>query len=219
MWMPTRSHEREYLDDHQPDQDVIDRIYRFLSQVNRYLGGTRATLARFEVLSRTWSPGVRIDVLDVATGAADVPRALIAWGRARGFDIHVTALDRSLAALSAARRAGPPDRNLRFLCGDVDHLPFPAGAFDYVTCALFFHHLTDDQIVAALHAFDRVAVRGMVVNDLIRRWRAWFWIRPRELQVLVDRARMPWLSIREHFGHRLTLAGDKTLDSRHPLRF
>ena len=111
-----------------------------------------------------------------------------------------------------------------------------------MTCALFFHHLTDDEIVAALHAFDRVVIRGMVVNDLIRRWRAWFWIRlftvpvhpilrndgplsvrralrPRELQVLVDQARMPWLSIREHFGHRLTLAGDKTLDSRHALRF
>jgi ubiquinone/menaquinone biosynthesis C-methylase UbiE len=242
MWMPVRSNEREFLDDNQPRQDVMDRIYRFLSLVNRYLGGSRATLARFDDLSRTWPPGVRINVLDVATGAADVPRALIAWGRRRGFDIHVTALDRSISALSTARRAGPPDDNLQFVCGDVDHLPYPAGAFDYVTCALFFHHLTNDEIVAALHAFNRVAVRGVVVNDLIRKWRAHFWIklftlpvhpvlrndgplsvrralRPHELQALVDRARMPWLTIREHFGHRLTLAGDKTLDPLHPFRF
>jgi ubiquinone/menaquinone biosynthesis C-methylase UbiE len=243
MWMPVRSLAPEYLDDHQPDQQTMDRIYRFLSLVNLRLGGTRATLARFEVLSRSWTPRRRINVLDVATGAADVPRALIAWGRERGFDIHVTALDLSLGALTSARRAGSPDDRLRFICADVDHLPFPDHAFDYVTCALFFHHLTDARIVSTLAAFDRVAARGIVVNDLVRRWRAYFWIRvftlpvhpilrndgplsvqkalrPDELQGLVERAGLAWLTILEHFGHRMTLAGDRPgVDTRRQLRF
>lgn len=232
MWMPVRSREREYLDDHTPDQKVADRIYRFLALVNRYLGGTRATLARFDALSRTWRPGARITVLDVASGEADVPRALIAWGRERGFDIRVTALDLSTRALTAARRAGAADERLRFVCAEVGRLPYRGGAFDYVTCALFFHHLTDDEIVSTLKAFDRIAAHGIVVNDLVRTWRAHFWIRlftlpchpilrndgplsvrralrPNELRTLAAEAGLPWLSVRTHFGHRMTLAGSR----------
>ena len=61
--------------------------------VNRRFGGVRATLKRFEEFSRAWQPNERIEVLDLASGAADVPRALIAWGRRRGFDLRVTAVE------------------------------------------------------------------------------------------------------------------------------
>ena len=119
MWMPSRSYRREILDDHEPEQAVVDKIYRFLSFVNRRLGGTRATIARFEAFSQSWAPGERITVLDVASGAADVPRGLIAWARTRGFDLRVTALDISPRALSYARRAGQIDR-LGLVCSDVE---------------------------------------------------------------------------------------------------
>src|SRR5690349_9958573 len=130
MWMTSRTYEREILDDHEPAQPVVDEIYRFLSFVNRRLGGSRATIARFKEFSRSWPPGARIRVLDIASGAADVPRALIAWGRAQGFDVGVTALDLSPRALSYARRAGPPD-GLSFVCADVTRPCFQDGAFDY----------------------------------------------------------------------------------------
>jgi hypothetical protein len=136
VWMPTRSLQREILDDHEPEQVVVDKIYRFLSFVNRRLGGTRATLAQFDSFSRSWTPGERISVLDVASGAADVPRALIAWGRARGFDLRVTALDVSPRALAYARRAGPIDR-LGFVCSNVERPCFQDGA-STTACALFF---------------------------------------------------------------------------------
>ncbi len=229
--MPTRSLEREHMDDHIPPQDVVNRIYRFLTLVNRYLGGTRATLARFNQISAGWPPGARITVLDVASGAADIPRALVSWGRRRGFDIHVTSLDMSTRALLSARAAGTTD-GVRFVCADVNRLPFRDHTFDYVTCALFFHHLHDAEIMAALRAFDGLAARGIVVNDLIRRWRAHFWIRvftlpchpilrndgplsvrralrPPELMRLVADAGLPWLSLETHFGHRMTLAGER----------
>jgi len=231
MWMPSRSYRREIMDDHEPEQVVVDKIYRFLSFVNRRLGGTRATIARFETFSRSWAPGERITVLDVASGAADVPRGLIAWARTRGFDLRVTALDISPRALSYARRAGPLDR-LGLVCSDVEHPCFQDGTFDYVTCALFFHHLTDEQVVATLRIFDRLARRGIVVNDLVRARRAYIWtrlltgpfhpilrfdgplsvrraFRPDELLARASQAGLGWLRIQRHFGHRMTLAGEK----------
>jgi len=229
--MPSRSYEREILDDHEPEQPLVDTIYRFLSFVNRRLGGSQATIARFEELSRAWAPGERITVLDVASGAADVPRALIAWARARGFDLRVTALDISPRALSFARRTDSIDR-LRLVCSDIEHPCVRDGTFDYVTCALFFHHLTDDQVVAALQTFDRLARRGIVVNDLVRSPRAYLWtwlitrpfhpilrfdgplsvrraFRPDELEALAGKAGLRWLRIQRHFGHRMTLGGHR----------
>ena len=236
MWLSRRSLQREYLDDHTPSQDVVDAVYRFLGAINRWLGGTRATLRRFEELSRAWAPGERITVLEVASGGGDLARAVVQWGRGRGFDLRVTALDLSLPALDCARRRGPPDDCLRFVCADVHRAPCADGAFDYVSCALFFHHLTDDDVVRTLRSFDRLATRGVVVNDLIRRWRhyAWSWLftrpfnavlrhdgplsvkrafRPDELSALVRRSGVTWLSIQTHFGHRMTLAGERPLGS------
>lgn len=225
-----RIYQHEILDDHEPEQAVVDKVYSFLAMVNRRFGGAAATLTRFETFSRSWRPGERIDVLDIASGAADIPRALITWGRARGFDVRVTALDISRSALDYARRAGPADPRLTFLCADIGR-PFCRDAsFDYVTSALFFHHLTDEQVVDVLRLSDRLARRGMVVNDLVRSRRAWrlTWLltwpfhpilhydgplsirralTPEELLALARHAGIPWLTIERHFGERMTAAG------------
>lgn len=232
MTLAVRSLEREWMDDHELSQETLDEVYRFLGGIDRWLGGARATLQRFEELSRNWQPGDRIEVLDVACGGGDLARSLVAWGRLRGYELRVTALDLSRSALDCARRRGAPDDRLRFLRADVHATPFRDHAVDYVTSALFFHHLTDDEVVDTLRVFARVARRGVVVNDLIRRWRhlAWCWLFTRpfnaalrndgplsvrraftvdELAALVDRADLPWLTLRTHFGHRLTVAGHR----------
>ena len=240
MWMSQRSLEREFMDDHTPPQDVVDDVFWFLGAINHWLGGTRATLRRFEELSRGWRAGQRVEILDVATGGGDLARALVRWGRERGFDVRVTALDISRSALSSARRRGTDGAGepaLRFVCADVRRMPCRDRVFDYVTCALFFHHLTDDDVVRTLQSFDRVAARGIVVNDLIRRWRPFIWswlitrpfngilrndgplsvrraFRPSELAALARRAGVSWLAIHQHFGHRMTLAGERPEEGR-----
>jgi ubiquinone/menaquinone biosynthesis C-methylase UbiE len=230
--MRSRIYQPEIMDEETLDQETVDEIYKYLASINRYLGGANATIARFEAFSTTWRPGERIEVLEIACGAADVPKALIAWGRSRGFDLRVTATDILPSALDYARRTAPVDPRLRLVCADVERPPFRDGAFDYVTCALFFHHLTDDQIINALKAFDRLATRGIVVNDLVRSRRAYFWswlvtkpfhpilhhdgplsirrsLKPDEMLHLASVAGLPWLSVQRHFGHRMTLAGQK----------
>jgi ubiquinone/menaquinone biosynthesis C-methylase UbiE len=230
--MRSRIYQPEIMDEETVDQDTADEVYRYLASINRLFGGVRGTIARFEAFSRSWRPGERIKVLEIACGAADVPRALIAWGRERGFDLRVTATDILPSALDYARRMGPADDRLRLACADVERPPFKAGAFDYVSCGLFFHHLTDVQIVASLKLFDRLATRGIVVNDLVRSRRAFIWtwlftwpfhpilhhdgplsirraLTPGEMKQLASAAGLPWLTVERHFGYRMTLAGEK----------
>lgn len=227
-----RIYQHEILDDHEPEQTAVDKVYAFLAMVNRRLGGVAATIARFDAFSQAWKPGERIEVLDIATGAADIPRALIVWGRRRGFDVRVTALDISPSALDFARRAGPADDRLHLLCADIRR-PFCLDrSFDYVTSALFFHHLTDEQIVEVLRLSDRLARRGMVVNDLVRSRQAFVltWLltwpfhpilhhdgplsvrralTPGELLTLARSAGISWLSVERHFGERMTAGGER----------
>ena len=220
------------MDDHTPPPAVVDEVYAFLGAINRWLGGSRATLARFEAFSRGWRRGERIRVLEVACGGGDLARDLMSWGRARGYELEVTGLDISASTLACARRRGGSAPRPTFVCADIHNSPCREHSFDYVSCSLYFHHLTDDEVVQTLQTFDRIVRRGIVVNDLVRGLRhyVWSWIftrpfnavlrndgplsvrrafRPRELAALVERSGIGWLSIRRHFGHRMTLAGER----------
>ena len=213
--MKTRSTDLELLDVENPPADEMARVAGYLAFVNRWLGGTGAVAAHLQ--------GVResVTLLDVGAGAADIPIDL-----ARRFpNIRPVAFDLSATMLSLAR-------GLPRVRGDVRRLPFRDRSVDYVISTHFFHHLTDEQVVSTLREFDRIARRGIIVNDLLRRRRALVWITlftlfanryvktdgplsvrrgftVPEMEEFARRAGIGWLRARVHFGHRFTLAGER----------
>jgi len=211
----TRSLAPERLDVEDPPRELVEGSDRFLSFVNRRLGGVGATRRAFEEFAPGWGPASRIRVLDVASGGGDIPDALSRWDPRLEF----TRLD---------LRADPSGRvEVR---GNALRLPFRDGSFDYVITSLFLHHLGDEAAAAALKEFDRVARRGLVMNDLLRRRRLYWWTRfftlfgneivrhDGPLSVLksftVDELRrlaapFPYLKTRVCFGHRVILYGEK----------
>ena len=213
--MKTRSTEPELLDLETPPPGEQERIAGYLAFVNRWLGGTAAVAHH---LRDVQGPAT---VLDVAAGAADIPRDL-----ARRYP-HLTCIAFDLSEWMLRLGNGVPR-----IRGDVRWFPFRDRSVDYVIATHFFHHLTDDQIVSVLREFDRVARRGIIVNDLRRNRRALFWIKlftlganryvkydgpqsvrkaftAAELEALARRAGLDWLRVRRHFAHRLTLAGER----------
>jgi ubiquinone/menaquinone biosynthesis C-methylase UbiE len=208
--MRARSDAPELLDLEVPPESERGRILGYLSFVNRRLGGRAAVEAHLK--------GEVGSVLDVAGGDGDLVRELAE----RNPGLRPVVLDLSEWVLPFAR--------VPKIRGDVRWLPLRDRSVDWVIATHFFHHLTDEQCVGALREFDRVARKGIVVNDLLRTRRALFWItlftlfanryvkfdgpqsvrrgfRPEEAQALADRAGLPWLQVRTHFGHRFTLAG------------
>ncbi|MGA9752746.1 MAG: methyltransferase domain-containing protein [Acidobacteriota bacterium] len=210
--------QRELLDDVTPPPEELRRVARYLAFVNRWLGGTRAVAFHLR------AAGEDATVLDVGAGAGDL---VLGLARHRPH-LRPMALDASMAMLSLAT-------GLPRVVGDGRRLPFRDRSVDYVIATHLLHHLTDEEAVAALGEFDRVARRGIVVNDLLRRRRALLWIRLftlfanryvredgplsvrrgftiAEARTLAKRAGLPWLRVRTHFGHRFTLAGERTVD-------
>ncbi|MGH7386652.1 MAG: methyltransferase domain-containing protein, partial [Candidatus Rokuibacteriota bacterium] len=109
-----------------------------------------------------------ITVLDVGTGAGDIPRELVRWARREGRPIRVFALDRDAATLQIAAQVVRDYPEITFLRGDALSLPIRPGSVDLAISAMTLHHLEPDAGVRYLVEMDRAARVGFVVNDLVR---------------------------------------------------
>jgi SAM-dependent methyltransferase len=107
-------------------------------------------------------------VLDVGSGCADVPHAIVRDGRRRGVDVRATCLDHSEQMLAIARRRTGADERLTFVHGTGERLPFDDASFDVVLCTLALHHFEPAAARALLGELRRVARRTPVVGDLVR---------------------------------------------------
>jgi SAM-dependent methyltransferase len=164
----------EYLDGPLDDAAVLRGNLRDLARVNRWLGGSRATIVAFDrLLGRRTVPHT---LLDVGTGAADIPVALVEDGAARGRPVRVTAVDARPEVIDAAVALAPGLATIEGLTLEVvdgRSLPYPDASFDVVHCSLLVHHLEPRDAIAFLREARRVARLGVIVNDLVRTRRNW----------------------------------------------
>ena len=165
---PARAHEEEWMDLPGQEPALLAECLDDLRRVNRWLGGVRLSIRALEGLTKDLAPGAGLTVVDLATGSADIPRAVAAWAGRRGLRAHLLATDFSPEILGLAARGAPP--GVEFVVADARRLPFDQGSFDVATCSLVLHHLEPDDAVLMLKEMRRVARRGVVVNDLVRSW-------------------------------------------------
>ncbi len=160
-----RDRRPEVMDDPGLDPAAHRAALRGLARINRFSCSDAILWPAIRELARTHG---KLRVLDVATGAGDVPIGL--WQRAEraglnvafaGCDLSPTALDHARAN---ARNAGA---DVQFFRHDAIGESF-AEPYDVVTSSLFLHHLDDAQAIAVLGHMQAAAQRCVLVNDLTR---------------------------------------------------
>jgi ubiquinone/menaquinone biosynthesis C-methylase UbiE len=148
-----------------------------ISRVNALFGGRLVTMIHVKRLLETLPADRLVTVLDVGTGAGDIPRELVRWARRQGRRIRVFALDRDAATLRVATQVVRDYPEIIFVRGDALSLPIRPEAVDLTISAMTLHHLEPDAGVRYLTEMDRVARVGFVVNDLVRsrvaHWVVW----------------------------------------------
>lgn len=224
--------EDEWMDTRPFHPDEARRALYFLTKMNRRFGGVSTVLRPLMEWSRRWHPGEPVHILDVGTGAADIPIALVKWARENGHSLRITAVELVPEIAAMAKEAARPYPEITVLVRDLWNLPKEL-TFDYVTASLFLHHLPISLRVEALRSLGRRARRGLLISDLHRTlfsyWgvgaSSWIWgdsvvrhdgplsvrraFRPAELDELAKAAGLPFLLSRVEPWFRISLAGEK----------
>lgn len=177
MVLPERSHAPELIDLPIANSRLSEYAGSLadIRKVNRLLGDHRVMLKHFSSLIPV-DAGPRagaVRVLDVATGSADIPAAMVKWARRQGICVEVTAVDNNPGAIREAEIFTRDYPEITVACADGFSLPFRDGSFDIVLCNKALHHFTEVDAVKVLQEIDRVAAVGYVVMDLRRSRVAW----------------------------------------------
>ena len=162
-----RTYELERIDtgDYTPcEYETFLREIRF---INRHLGDS--TALRRTLLREITDAGLdEFSVLDVGAGSGELLRQIAEFAKESGRNVALTGLDLNEISTDVMSRGSVASGALHVVRGDALRLPFVDGAFDYAISSLFFHHLVENDIVAALKEMSRVARRGIFVIDLYR---------------------------------------------------
>jgi 2-polyprenyl-3-methyl-5-hydroxy-6-metoxy-1,4-benzoquinol methylase len=165
-----RSARPELLDAESPPLDQLSGNLRDISRVNRFLGGTSTLLRALARATRADfpNPGTPFSVLDVGTGAGDIPRAVAKWAEANGRTARIWAIDLRSDILRFATETGPRPITLGFARADARALPIRPAGVDYILASLVLHHFDRDAAVSLLREFRHCARRAVIINDLHR---------------------------------------------------
>ncbi len=167
--MRTRERRPELMDRLDADPSQLDRSLVDLDRVNSWLGGRRTAVRLILEMAEQIAPGP-VTVIDVGTGGADIPRALVRQASLRGLDLRVTATDIHPRTLDFARKATAGEKRIEVVRADALALPFEDDSFDLALCCTTLHHFSRSEAGVGLRELDRVAKHGLVVTDLARSW-------------------------------------------------
>ncbi len=169
MFFPSlqqRNRQPEIMDQPHLDERLHHAALRGLERINWFSGSARIlwpSLAHFARLN-----GGKLSVLDVATGAGDLPIRLKRKAIRAGYDIGFTGCDMSSTAIEHARqsahRAGidVAFEQRDVLCEGI------APGFDVIICSLFLHHLDEPEALKLLTVMRQSGAQLVLLNDLER---------------------------------------------------
>jgi ubiquinone/menaquinone biosynthesis C-methylase UbiE len=176
MLTPKRIYVEEMLDAGEGTDDDVASSLTDLRRINRFLGGRKVILdALSSLIDR--SDSKKISLLDVGTGSADLPMAVADHCNNIGVESFIAAVDLSERNLRISRSRLDVSSEIHLVQADSLRLPFDSDSFDFVTASLFLHHFRDDDVVALLEDFGRIARRAVIVNDLVRNLVPYYFIR------------------------------------------
>ena len=159
----------EWMDRHDIEPAMLRHEAAALEKVNRQLLGQRMVVTYVRKIARAHQLK-SLNILDLGTGAGDIPRAIVAWGRKSGLTVKATAVDGNPEIARFAREQCAPYPEIAVEDQNMTALPYPPQSFDIVLCSLALHHLTRADAVSVLRRMQELARLGYLVNDLRRSW-------------------------------------------------
>jgi 2-polyprenyl-3-methyl-5-hydroxy-6-metoxy-1,4-benzoquinol methylase len=168
MGLERRADAAELLDAEGHDPVELAANLDDIATVNRLAGGITTVLCHLPGLVCQVPRGRPVEILDLATGGGDIPRAVVAWAARNARPLRLTVSDRSPAILDIARRTLTDLPEVTFLLCDARDVPLPDCSCDIALCSLTLHHFAPTDAVRVLREMERLCRTGFVINDVRR---------------------------------------------------
>lgn len=159
----------ELIDRPDLDRESLRQELEALEDANRRLAGHQLVVHYLHRLAGRCSLK-SFRILDLGTGVADIPRAIVSWSRSRNLPMTVTAVDASARVLEFACAACRDWPEISLEQQNMLSLPYEPGSFDVVISSLALHHFDRAGAVRVLRRVSEIARVSYLVNDLRRNW-------------------------------------------------
>jgi len=231
---PPRNLRAELLDLNEAPFDEVRESLSDVRRVNRYLSGYRVLLHHIRSFLENHRSERPFTILDLATGSADQPIAIVDFSRRRQVPVRVTALDINRKMLNYAREGIRDYPEIDLIQGNVHSPPFGENSFDLVINSLSLHHFSRNEAIGILRAADFMGRCGFIINDLHRSRVAYISIfiltrlmtknrltrhdgpvsvmnafTPREMVEMAREASVIEFEVHRHFPYRIALVASK----------
>ena len=229
MNLAVRDTREERLDATDHDARQLSYNMKQLTVVNRWLGGNRVLRKLFKQYGLYRAK----TVLDVGTGAGDIPRMLTALFEGKGGDVRICALDLQPAVARIAHDWSRRHTNIAVGVASGTALPLRDKSIDVAVSSMTIHHFDDASATKLVAEMNRVSRRAVIVTDLDRSrfgylgakllaktlWRNdWYArhdgplsvlraFRSSELRSIGERAGLREVHMARHIPSRLTMVG------------
>ncbi|MDO7854170.1 methyltransferase domain-containing protein [Hymenobacter convexus] len=163
----------ELMDDLTLASDALRQNLDELETINTWLGGYAPVLDALNRLRPRFPAGRALRVADLGSGGGDTLRQIARWGRRKGVAVELTGIDANEFMLEYAAGKSQAYPEISYRQFDIFSPEFQTQPYDVLTCSLFCHHFTDEELVTLLRQWQQQAQVAVVVNDLHRHWLAY----------------------------------------------
>ena len=148
-----------------------------LETINTWLGGYEPVLNALKRLKNRFPGSRALRLADLGSGGGDTLRHVARWARTNRVAVELTGIDANQFMLEFAAAKSQAYPEISYQQFDIFSPEFQAQPYDLLTCSLFCHHFTDEELVRLLRQWQQQAQVAVVINDLHRHWLAYYSIR------------------------------------------
>jgi 2-polyprenyl-3-methyl-5-hydroxy-6-metoxy-1,4-benzoquinol methylase len=161
-----RCYDKEIMDDLEVGGEILEQTLRELRIINRFLGGNHVTTSGLKILLKDKTR--EYTIADIGCGGGDMLKVMADWASKQGIKCKFLGIDANEHTIGMAKANLKNYPNISFLTQNIFDKEFEKIKVDVVTCTLFTHHFTDEELIFLLRVFKNGASLGMVINDLHR---------------------------------------------------
>lgn len=166
----TRSYEKELMDDFGLSNDALRKNLEELEVINYWLGGNQVITNALNKLLKKGiiQPNQPLKIADLGSGGGDVLRVMAKWGRKKNISLELTGIDANEYMISYATQRCQKYPEIAFEQTDIFSEKFKPENYDLITCSLFCHHFTDEELHQLFSKLYQTTQKGVIINDLHR---------------------------------------------------